>query len=332
MLGSTTSATDKRAAFRAGLASGRLLRMPGAFSPLVARLIEEIGFDGVYVSGAVLSADLALPDIGLTTLTEVTSRGGAIAGATGLPSLLDTDTGFGEPLNAARTVRAAEDAGLSGMHLEDQVNPKRCGHLDGKAVVDVQTMLGRIRAAVSARRDPDFVLCARTDARGVEGLTPAIDRAKAYADAGADMIFAEALADESEFEAFRAAVDVPLLANMTEFGKSKLLSAATLESLGFNVVIYPVTTLRIAMGAVEAGLRTMAAEGTQESLVPQMQTRGRLYELLDYSAYAQFDTAIYDFSLTAAQGGSSATAAQGGSSGTAAGDDAGGRDEEGAQR
>ncbi|GAA4982560.1 methylisocitrate lyase [Kineococcus glutinatus] len=303
MLGSATSATAKRAAFRAGLASGRLLRMPGAFSPLVARLVEETGFDGVYVSGAVLSADLALPDIGLTTLTEVAGRGGAIAGATSLPSLLDTDTGFGEPLNAARTVRVAEDAGLSGMHLEDQVNPKRCGHLDGKQVVDVPTMLGRLRAAVSARRDPDFVVCARTDARGVEGLRAAIDRAKAYADAGADMIFAEALADESEFEAFRAAVDVPLLANMTEFGRSKLLSAAALEQLGVNVVIYPVTTLRIAMGAVEAGLRTLAAEGTQEGLVPAMQTRGRLYELVDYASYAQFDSAIHDFTLTAAQGG-----------------------------
>ena len=297
MLGSTVTAAAKREAFRAGLASGGLLRMPGAFSPLVARIVQEVGFDGVYVSGAALSADLALPDIGLTTLTEVAGRGGAIAQGTDLPTLIDADTGFGEPLNAARTTRVLEQAGLAGLHLEDQVNPKRCGHLDNKAVVPVAEMLGRIRAAVDARTDPNFVICARTDARAVEGLAAAIDRAKAYADAGADLIFAEALADESEFEAFRAAVDVPLLANMTEFGKTPLLDVATLELLGFNVVIYPVTTLRIAMGAVEAGLRTIAATGTQESVVPVMQTRARLYELLDYAEYNQFDSTVFNFTL-----------------------------------
>ncbi len=297
MLGSTVPAAAKRAAFRAQLASGRLLRMPGAFSPLVARIVQETGFDGVYISGAALSADLALPDIGLTTLSEVAARGGAIAQATDLPSLIDADTGFGEPLNAARTTRVLEQAGLAGLHLEDQVNPKRCGHLDNKAVVSVADMIGRIRAAVDARTDPNFVVCARTDARTVEGLAESIDRAKAYADAGADMIFAEALADESEFEAFRAGVDVPLLANMTEFGKSKLLDAATLERLGVNVVIYPVTTLRIAMGAVEAGLRTIAANGTQASIVPAMQTRARLYELLDYADYNQFDSSVFNFTL-----------------------------------
>jgi methylisocitrate lyase len=297
MLGSTVPAAAKRAAFRAGLASGRLMRMPGAFSPLVARIVQETGFDGVYISGAALSADLALPDIGLTTLSEVAARGGAIAQATDLPSLIDADTGFGEPLNAARTTRVLEQAGLAGLHLEDQVNPKRCGHLDNKAVVSVADMIGRIRAAVDARTDPNFVVCARTDARTVEGLAAAIDRAKAYADAGADMIFAEALTDESEFEAFRAGVDVPLLANMTEFGKSKLLDAATLERLGVNVVIYPVTTLRIAMGAVEAGLRTIAADGTQASIVPAMQTRARLYELLDYADYNQFDSSVFNFTV-----------------------------------
>lgn len=301
MLGSTVTAAAKRASFRADLASGRLLRLPGAFSPLVARLVQETGFDGVYVSGAALSADLALPDIGLTTLTEVAERGGAIAQATDLPALIDADTGFGEPLNAARTTRVLEQAGLAGLHLEDQVNPKRCGHLDHKSVVSVAEMTGRLRAAVDARSDPDFVICARTDARTVEGLRASIDRAKAYVDAGADMIFAEALADESEFEAFRAGVDVPLLANMTEFGKSTLLDAATLERLGVNVVIYPVTTLRLAMGAVEAGLRTIATEGTQASLVPAMQTRARLYELLDYAAYTQFDTSVFNFTVGGAE-------------------------------
>jgi len=297
MLGSTVTAAAKRTRFRADLASGRLLRLPGAFSPLVARLVQETGFDGVYVSGAALSADLALPDIGLTTLSEVATRGVAIAQATDLPTLIDADTGFGEPLNAARTVRVLEQAGLAGLHLEDQVNPKRCGHLDNKAVVPIPEMLGRLRAATGARTDPAFVVCARTDARTVEGLAAAIDRAKAYVDAGADMIFAEALADEAEFAAFRAAVDVPLLANMTEFGKSKLLTAATLADLGINVVLYPVTTLRIAMGAVEAGLRTIAADGTQAAVIPAMQTRARLYELLEYADYNQFDSSVYNFTL-----------------------------------
>ncbi|MHB1490668.1 MAG: methylisocitrate lyase [Cellulomonas sp.] len=297
MLGSTVTVAAKRAAFRADLASGRLLRLPGAFSPLVARIVQETGFDGVYISGAALSADLALPDIGLTTLSEVAARGGAIAQATDLPALIDADTGFGEPLNVARTTRVLEQAGLAGLHLEDQVNPKRCGHLDHKAVVSVPEMVARLRAAVDARTDPSFVICARTDARTVEGLSAAIDRAKAYVDAGADMIFAEAIADESELAAFRAGVDVPLLANMTEFGKSPLLDVATLERLGVNVVIYPVTTLRIAMGAVEAGLRTIAAEGTQSSIVPAMQTRARLYELLDYADYTQFDSSVFNFTV-----------------------------------
>ena len=297
MLGSTVTVAAKRAAFRADLASGRLLRLPGAFSPLVARIVQETGFDGVYISGAALSADLALPDIGLTTLSEVAARGGAIAQATDLPALIDADTGFGEPLNVARTTRVLEQAGLAGLHLDDQVNPKRCGHLDHKAVVSTADMVARLRAAVDARTDPSFVICARTDARTVEGLSAAIDRAKAYVDAGADMIFAEAIADESELAAFRAGVDVPLLANMTEFGKSPLLDVATLERLGVNVVIYPVTTLRIAMGAVEAGLRTIAAEGTQSSIVPAMQTRARLYELLDYAEYTQFDSSVFNFTV-----------------------------------
>jgi methylisocitrate lyase len=287
----------KRAAFRAALASGRLLRMPGAFSPLVAMAVEDAGFDGVYVSGAALSADLGLPDVGLTTLSEVAGRGGAIARATALPALIDADTGFGEPLNVARTVQALEDAGLAGCHLEDQVNPKRCGHLDGKSLVSEEEMVRRIRAAVDARRDPDFVICARTDARDPEGLDAAIGRARRYVDAGADMVFPEALADEREFAAVRRAIDVPLLANMTEFGKSPLLDAATLASLGVNVVIYPVTTLRLAMGAVEDGLRAIAADGTQEALTARMQTRGRLYDLLGYADLRAFDAAVADLPL-----------------------------------
>jgi methylisocitrate lyase len=293
----TLSASTKRARFHAALESGRLQRFPGAFSPLVAKLIAELGFDGVYVSGAVLSADLGLPDIGLTTLTEVAGRGAQIAAVTDLPTLVDADTGFGEPMSAARTVTVLEDAGLAGCHFEDQENPKRCGHLDGKAVVSAAEMIKRLRAAVAARRDPNFIICARTDAAGIEGVPAAIDRAKAYADAGADLIFTEALYTPREFERFRAAVDTPLLANMTEFGKSELLTVQQLSDIGYNVVIYPVTTLRLAMYAVEAGLREIADEGTQSGLLDRMQHRSRLYELLRYADYNQFDSDIYNFAL-----------------------------------
>lgn len=298
LLAAATSAAQKRIVLRAGLAGDRILRLPGAFNPLVAKLIQESGFEGVYVSGAVVSAELALPDIGLTTLTEVAERGRQIARVTDLPVLIDADTGFGEPMNAARTVTLLEDAGLAACHIEDQVNPKRCGHLDGKAVVDRDEMVRRLRAAVSARRDPNFVICARTDARTIEGLDAAIDRAKAYADAGADLIFTEALADASEFAKFRAAVDVPLLANMTEFGKSELISAGTLEAIGFDAVIYPVTTLRLAMFAAEHGLREIASTGTQAGLLDRMQPRSRLYELLEYQRYNDFDSGIFNFTVS----------------------------------
>jgi methylisocitrate lyase len=295
MLHDATSNAGKRAAFRAGLASGRLLRFPGAFSPLSARLIERHGFDGVYVSGAVISADLGLPDIGLTTLTEVAGRAQQIARVTMLPSLVDADTGFGEPMNAARTVQVLEDAGVAGLHIEDQVNPKRCGHLDGKDVVAPDVAVRRIKAAVAARRDPSFVIAARTDAAGVNGIADAINRARAFADAGADLIFPEAMTGEADFERFRAAVDVPILANMTEFGKSALLDAKTLENLGVNVVIYPVTLLRLAMHAVDAGLAEIAASGTQDGLLDRMQHRRDLYDLLDYQAYNAFDAGICNF-------------------------------------
>ncbi len=282
----------------AGLNSGRLQKFAGAFSPLVAMLIEDAGFDGVYISGAALSADLGLPDIGLTTLSEVAGRGHQIARSTNLPALIDADTGFGEPMNAARTVRQLEELGLAGCHIEDQVNPKRCGHLDNKEVVGRDVMVRRIAAAVQARRDPNFVICARTDARAIEGLDGAISRARAYVDAGATMIFPEALENEREFETFRKSIEVPILANMTEFGKSKLLDASTLQSLGINIVIYPVTTLRIAMGAVERGLKTILAEGSQASLLDEMQHRERLYELIRYEDYNVFDDKIFNFKPT----------------------------------
>lgn len=295
MLHDMTPAMDKRAAFRAGLESGRLLCFPGAFNPLSAMLITRHGFDGVYISGAVISAELGLPDIGLTSVTEVSVRTQQIARVTALPALVDADTGFGEPLNAARTVQLLEDAGAAGMHIEDQVNPKRCGHLDGKDVVDCGAAIRRIKAAVAARRDPAFVIAARTDAAAVYGIADAIERAKAYADAGADLIFPEAMADESDFDRFRAAIDVPILANMTEFGKSKLLDTKTLEDLGINVVIYPVSLLRLAMGAADRGLAELAASGTQERMLDQMQHRRDLYDLIDYEAYNAFDASVYNF-------------------------------------
>lgn len=297
MLYSTLSPADKRAAFRARLATGELIRMPGAFNPLSAKLIQDKGFDGVYISGAVLSADLGLPDIGLTTLTEVAGRAQQISRMTDLPTLVDADTGFGEPMNVARTVQTLEDAGVSGLHIEDQVNPKRCGHLDGKAVVDEDTALKRIRAAADARRDPNLLIMARTDIRAIDGLQAAIDRAKALVDAGADAIFPEAMADLSEFEAVRGAIDVPILANMTEFGKSELFTTTQLANIGVNIVIYPVSLLRLAMGAAERGLDALVAEGSLESSVQHMQTRARLYELLDYESYNAFDAGVFNFTL-----------------------------------
>ena len=293
----TSPALAARQQFRRGLDSGRLLRFPGAFTPLSTRLIAELGFEGVYISGAVLSAELGLPDIGLTTLSEVASRAEQIAATTSLPTLVDADTGFGEPLNVARTVQTLEGKGISGCHLEDQVNPKRCGHLDGKEVVDETTALKRIRAAVAARRDPDFLIMARTDIRGVDGLQAAVDRAKALVDAGADAVFPEAMASLEEFAAIRNAVDVPILANMTEFGKSELFTTVQLQNVGVNMVIYPVTLLRIAMGAAEATLETLRRLGTQEVRVPQMLTRARLYDLVDYEAYNQFDAGVFNFEV-----------------------------------
>jgi methylisocitrate lyase len=297
MLYSTVTPATKRQLLRERLASGDLLRFPGAFNPLSAKLIQDKGFEGVYISGAVLSADLGLPDIGLTTLTEVAQRAGQIARMTDLPAIVDADTGFGEPMNVARTVQTLEDAGVAGLHIEDQVNPKRCGHLDGKAVVDSDTAVKRIRAAATARRDPNLLIMARTDIRAVDGLSAAIDRAKELVDAGADAIFPEAMKDLGEFEAVRKAVDVPVLANMTEFGKSELFTTEQLAGVGINIVIYPVSLLRLAMGAAERGLDTLLAEGSLKPVVGEMQTRARLYELLDYEAYNAFDSGVFNFTL-----------------------------------
>ena len=301
MLYSSVPAAEKRRLFRERLASGELLRFPGAFNPLSARLIEQKGFEGVYISGAVLSADLGLPDIGLTTLTEVAGRGQQIARMTDLPAIIDADTGFGEPMNVARTIQTLEDAGLAGTHIEDQINPKRCGHLDGKAVVDQDTAVQRIRAAADARRDPNFLIMARTDIRALQdgraGVDAAIDRAKALVGAGADAIFPEAMRSLEEFAAVRAAVDVPILANMTEFGKSDLFSVDQLRDVGVNIVIWPVSLLRIAMGAAGGALDTLNDEGHLTSKLGEMQHRADLYDLIDYEAYNHFDTSVFNFQI-----------------------------------
>lgn len=297
MLFTKKSAAEKRADFRKGLASGKLLQYPGAFNPLCAQMIEQKGFDGVYISGAVMAADLCLPDIGIATMTEFVERGRQISRVTDLPSFIDIDTGFGEPMAAARTVMMMEEAGLSGCHIEDQVMPKRCGHLDGKEIVSTDVMVQRVKAAAEAKRDPNFVLIARSDARAVEGLEASIDRMKAYVDAGADMIFPEAMKSEKEFEAVRKEIKAPILANMTEFGKSRLLNKKELEALGFNVVIYPVTTLRLAMGACDRGLDAIMKDGDQNGILDQMQHRRDLYDLLRYHDYNKFDESIYNFQV-----------------------------------
>lgn len=299
MLFTKKHAAEKREDFRKMLKSGKLLRFPGAFNPLCAQMIEQKGgFNGVYISGAVMSADLCLPDIGISTMTEFAERGHQIGRVTDLPTIIDIDTGFGEPMAAARTVRTMEEMGISACHIEDQVMPKRCGHLDGKEIVPTDVMLQRVKAAAEAKRDPNFVLIARSDARAVEGLDKSIDRMKAYVDAGADMIFPEAMKSEKEFEAVRAALDVPILANMTEFGKSRLLNYKELENLGFNLVIYPVTTLRLAMGACDVGLDRILEDGDQNGILDMMQHRRDLYSNLRYHDYNKFDESIYNFQVT----------------------------------
>lgn len=297
MLYAQKTPAQKRLELRTMLATGDIKQFPGAYTPLSARLIEEKNFDGVYISGAVLANELGFPDVGLTTLSEVAQRAGQIARVTNLPAIVDADTGFGEPMNVARTIQEFEEYGLAGCHIEDQFNPKRCGHLDNKNMVDLETATKRIRAAAEARRDPNFLIMARTDLRGTSSLEETIDRIKALVDAGADAIFPEAMKDLSEFEAVCKAVDVPVLANMTEFGKSELFTKEQLAAVGINMIIYPVTLLRSSLGAMEGVLDTIASTGTQEGYVDKMLTRARLYDLVDYEAYNQFDTGIFNFEV-----------------------------------
>jgi methylisocitrate lyase len=280
------------AMFREALKTPPLV-IPGVFSALTARLAERTGFRAVYQSGAALSAGFALPDVGLVTQTEFAEQGRYLADAVSIPVISDADTGFGEALAVERTVSLFESSGLAGLHLEDQELPKRCGHLSGKSLVSRDEMVSKLKAAVAARRDPGFVIIARTDARASEGIDSAIERAQAYVEAGADMIFPEALETPEEFGRFARAIRVPLIANMTEFGKSPLLSAEELAKLGYAAVLFPVTTLRVAMKAVEAALKQLASEGTQKGFLDRMQTRAELYDLLDYSGFEERDRTYF---------------------------------------
>lgn len=269
------------------------LMAPGVINALMGRMAERLGYQAIYLSGAALSASYCLPDIGLVTQTEFVAAAKAITDATNVPLICDADTGFGEALNLERTVRLFESAGVAAIHLEDQEMPKRCGHLSGKKLTDTSAMVSKIRAAVAARRDPHFVIIARTDARGVGKLDDAVARAHAYLDAGADMIFPEALESAAEFAAFAGQVKAPLLANMTEFGKSPILDFKDLTAIGYKIIIYPVTSFRLAMKSAEDLLTTLQADGHQRNLLPRMLTRQELYDYLDYTGYEARDQSYF---------------------------------------
>ena len=284
--------SQKRIELKNKLKEQKILRFPGAYNPLTAKLISEIGFDGIYISGAVMANDLGVPDIGITTLKEVSYRANQISKVSDLPSLVDADTGFGD---CKKTIEIFENLGLAGCHIEDQIEQKRCGHLDNKNLISLDKMVNKIKIAVNSRKDNNFLIIARTDANTVENLNKTIERVKAYEDAGADIIFPEAMKDEKEFEQIRKNTKVKLLANMTEFGKSKLLSASVLEKLGYSIVIYPVSTQRLAMKNVEDGLKVIFKDGHQKNIIDKMQTRKRLYELVEYEKYNTPGKKITDF-------------------------------------
>ncbi len=284
---------EKREEFDKKLKSKKILRVPGAYNPLTAKVIEEIGYDAVYVSGGVMSNDLGYPDIGLTTLQDVSNRANQIARVTNLPTIVDIDTGF---KSCKETIETFEKFGITGVHIEDQVAQKRCGHLENKELVTKEEMIKKVKECVNSKKDKNFKVIARSDAKSVEGIDKMIDRCKSYVDAGAEIIFPEALHDEKEFEKVRKSLNCYLLANMTEFGKSKLLNYKELENIGYNIVIYPVTTQRLAMKNVEDGLRAIFDDGHQNNIIDKMQTRKRLYDLVEYEKYNSLDEKIYNFS------------------------------------
>ena len=264
--------------------------MPGVFNAISAVSAHKAGSQALYLTGAgVTNANLGVPDIALATLTEFAQQAAYVTQVAPVPVLSDADTGFGESLNVARTVIEMERAGLAGIHLEDQVSPKRCGHLDGKSCIEPQEMARKVRAAVDSKRDADFLIVARTDARGVEGLACAIERAQLYEANGADAIFPEGLASDEEFEAFRKALKVPLLANMTEFGKTPITPVDRFRELGYQMVIFPMTAFRVMLKALDETYSELLATGTQADLIPAMRTRKELYERIDYSTYDALD-------------------------------------------
>jgi methylisocitrate lyase len=269
------------------------IAIPGVFNALVAKMAERLGFRAIYLSGGALSAAFCVPDVGLLALNDFVDFARTITQATTLPLVCDADTGFGEALNVERTVRQYESAGAAGIHLEDQVLPKRCGHLSGKGLIEPEAMAAKIRAAVAGRRDPDFVLIARTDARGVLGFDEAVRRAKLYVAAGADAIFPEALENEEEFAAFARAVQAPLLANNTEFGRTPNLDVAAFGRLGYRLVLFPLTAFRSAMKAAQLTLAELAAKGHQRDRLASMLTRAELYDLLNYEGYEARDRAYF---------------------------------------
>ncbi|WP_261190380.1 methylisocitrate lyase [Gemmata algarum] len=288
-----TNSLSPGARLRAAWTSGPLT-LPGVFNPLVAKMAERLGFSAVYLSGGALSAGSGVPDIGLLTLTEFAQAAQLTSQATTLPLLCDADTGFGESFNVERTVRIFETAGAAGIHLEDQEMPKRCGHLSGKSVVSAEVMAAKIRAAVAAKRDKNFVIMARTDAKAVNGFDDALDRAKRYLDAGADAIFPEAMESRDEFERFAKALPgAILLANMTEFGKSPYLDVKTFGEMGYRLVLFPLTAFRVAMKAAEDALRDLLQNGTQIGSLPKMQTRSELYDFLGYTGYEARDRVYF---------------------------------------
>ena len=283
---------EKRKVLTEKLKSNKILRVPGAYNPLTAKVIEEIGYDAVYISGGVMANDLGFPDIGLTTLEDVSTRSYLISRVTNLPTIVDIDTGF---KSCKETIKTFEEFGVAAVHLEDQIERKRCGHLDNKELISTDKMIQKIKECVNAKKDKNFKIIARSDARSVEGIDKMIDRCKAYIDAGAEIIFPEALENEKEFELVRKSLNCYLLANMTEFGRSKLLNFKDLEKLGYNIVIYPVTTQRLAMKNVEDGLRAIFVDGHQNNIIDKMQTRKRLYELVEYEKYNALDENIFNF-------------------------------------
>lgn len=277
---------------REELEKSGIIVVPGVFNPLSAMLVENMGFKAVYISGAAVTASLGLPDIGLITMDEMVRMVKYIADAVDVPVIVDADTGYGEAMNVVRAVREFEKAGAAAIQIEDQVLPKKCGHLAGKKLIDPFEMAKKIKAAVEARTDPDLVIIARTDARSVNGFEDAVKRAEIYIEAGADVIFPEALESEEEFKEFAKRVDAFLLANMTEFGKSPIISFKRLEEMGYKLVIYPVTLLRLAMATMKEGLITLIKDGSQEKMISRMFTRKELYDLIHYNEYEDFDKKI----------------------------------------